>query len=223
MSALLERLSTPPEGESKMGSCGSDGAWPLDTPGGRFYVEWDTEGPTSREGQLIFFFQFLKAGGRWAQLMARCPMSYTGNRGSGALNVLGTVLLSVLCGHWRFAHINSVRGDGINPSLLGMDHPVSEDAVRGALKRILEATGLSWLRHELLDSIAPALELPWILDIDTTVKPVYGHQQGAEFGYNPHKPGRPSHVFLLTRLLQRWLGGKWLPRVPADAAPLLSG
>ena len=30
-------------------------------------------------------------------------------------------------------------------------------------------------------------------------------------------------AFLLTRLLQRWLGGKWLPGVPAEAAPLLSG
>jgi hypothetical protein len=28
---------------------------------------------------------------------------------------------------------------------------------------------------------------------------------------------------LLTRLLRRWLGGKWLPGVPAEAAPLLSG
>jgi hypothetical protein len=65
MSALLERLSTHPEGESKMGSCGGDGAWPLDTPGGRFYAEWDTEAPTSREGQLIFFFQFLRLFPDW--------------------------------------------------------------------------------------------------------------------------------------------------------------
>ncbi|MCH2208845.1 MAG: transposase [Lentisphaerales bacterium] len=25
----------------------------------------------------------------------------------------------------------------------------------------------------------------WILDIDSTVKPVFGDQQGAEIGYNP--------------------------------------
>jgi hypothetical protein len=36
---------------------------------------------------------------------------------------------------------------------------------------------------------------PWILDIDTTVKPLYGHQEGAVKGYNPHKQGRPSHAF----------------------------
>ena len=26
-----------------------------------------------------------------------------------------------------------------------------------------------------------------------TIKPLYGHQEGAEVGYNPHKPARPSH------------------------------
>ena len=41
----------------------------------------------------------------------------------------------------------------------------------------------------------PRVGLPWILDIDVTVKPLYGHQQGAEIGYNPQKPGRPSHVY----------------------------
>ena len=146
-------------------------------------------------GSADLFFQFLKAGGRWAQLLAHCPLSYTGNRGSGALNVVGTVVLSVRCGHWCFAHINSVRGDGLNPSLVGMEHTVSEEAVRAALKRSPEEAGRNWLRHERLDAIAPALELPWSLDIDTTVKPHYGHQQGAELGYNPHKPGRPRQVY----------------------------
>ena len=40
-----------------------------------------------------------------------------------------------------------------------------------------------------------AAEEPWILDIDSTVKPLYGHQEGAVKGYNPGKPGRPSHVY----------------------------
>ena len=30
-------------------------------------------------------------------------------------------------------------------------------------------------------------------------------------------------AFLLTRLLRRWLGGKWVRGVPIEAAPLLSG
>ena len=108
---------------------------------------------------------------------------------------MGTLLLSVLCGHWRFAHINAVRGDGVNPPLLGMDKVVSEDTVRMALSGIDENEGLGWLRTQLLETIAPALTLPWILDMDVTVKPLYGNQEGAQVGYNPKKPGRPSHVY----------------------------
>ena len=33
------------------------------------------------------------------------------------------------------------------------------------------------------------------LDLDTTVKCLYGKQEGAVVGYNPHKPGRPSHRY----------------------------
>ena len=39
------------------------------------------------------------------------------------------------------------------------------------------------------------LSEPWVLDADSTVKPLYGHQEGAVLGYNPKKPGRPSHVY----------------------------
>src|SRR5262252_8222106 len=41
----------------------------------------------------------------------------------------------------------------------------------------------------------PLLSEPWILDIDTTVKPLYGHQEGAVVSYNPTKRGRPSHSY----------------------------
>jgi hypothetical protein len=195
MEAPMTVISDNPAGETKIPPQYPSGTWPLDTPGGRFYAEWDDHAPVTRDGQLIFFFQFLQAGGRWEEFLRDCPLHYIGNRGSGALNVMGTVLLSVLSGHWRYAHINSLRGDGINPGLLGMGGTVSEDAVRLAMGRIDETTGLDWLSGQILGSISPALGLPWILDIDVTVKPLYGHQQGAEIGYNPQKPGRPSHVY----------------------------
>jgi hypothetical protein len=51
-----------------------------------------------------------------------------------------------------------------------------------------------WLRPQLLSSARAALDTPWILDIDTTVKTLFGQQSGAEVSYNPHKPGRPSHA-----------------------------
>ena len=76
-----------------------------------------------------------------------------------------------------------------------MTHVVSEDVVRRAMKRIDERTGLGWLAGELRACVEPVLSQPWIMDIDVTVKPLYGHQQGAQIGCNPQKPGRPSHAY----------------------------
>jgi len=170
-------------------------AWPVGTPGGRYYAEFDQDVPVTREGQLIFFTQFLHVGGRWEQFLERCPLRYHGNRGSEVVNVVGTAALSVLCGHWRYAHINAVRADQFNPGLLGMTGTVSEDVVRRAVRRLSETGGPEWLSGELRACVEPVLSSSWILDIDVTVKPLYGHQQGAQVGYNPHKPGRPSHAY----------------------------
>ena len=51
------------------------------------------------------------------------------------------------------------------------------------------------MRRHLDHCLEPLLSERWILDIDTTVKPLYGHQEGAVIGYNPKKPGRPSHCY----------------------------
>ena len=123
----------------------------MDTPGGRYYAEFDDQAPVTREGQLIFFAQFLHSGARWERLLRACPLHYHGNRGSAVVDVLGTAALSILCGHWRYAHINAVRGDTLNPPLLGMTRAVSEDVVRRAMKRIDERSGLAWLAAELRD------------------------------------------------------------------------
>lgn len=39
------------------------------------------------------------------------------------------------------------------------------------------------------------MDMQWILDIDTTIKPIHGRQQGAALGYNPQKPGSPGHAY----------------------------
>ncbi len=155
MSTLPTTQSTHPAGELQNEPGFPAGSWPLDTPGGRFFAEWDADAPVTCEGQLIFFFQFLHVGGRWEEFMRDRPLHYTGNRGSGALNVMATLLLSVLSGHWRYAHINGVRGDGINPGLLGMERTISEDAVRAAMKRIDEKEGLAWLGRQIRDPSPP--------------------------------------------------------------------
>lgn len=41
----------------------------------------------------------------------------------------------------------------------------------------------------------------YVLDFDSTVETLYGEQEGARLGPNPHKPGRPSYHPLLCREL----------------------
>lgn len=78
-----------------------------------------------------------------------------------------------------------------------MGGTVSEDAVRLTMGRIEETAGIDWLFTQILGSISPTLGMPWILDIDVTINPLYGHQQGAEIAYNPPEPGRPSNVYYI--------------------------
>jgi hypothetical protein len=72
---------------------------------------------------------------------------------------------------------------------------LSEDAVRRLLQKIDEKQAIAWLQRHLDYVYRPLLREAWILDVDTTIKPLYGHQEGAVVSYNPKKPGRPSHAY----------------------------
>jgi hypothetical protein len=167
----------------------------LDSFTGPVHVEWDAGAAMTPLGQLPFFVDFLKTTGLFDAFVADCPLRYASPNAPKKRDLLGTTMLSMLSGHKRYAHIAALRGDGVLPELLGMAKIVSEDAVRRGLKAIDEEEGAVWLRRHLDYCTAPLLSESWILDIDTTVKPLYGHQEGAVVGYNPKKPGRPSHCY----------------------------
>jgi Transposase DDE domain group 1 len=167
----------------------------VDTFAGRVHVEWDSDAPVTALGQLPFFIDYLKQAGLFERWVEDCPLRFTSPNAPRKRDLLGTVLLSVLAGHRRYAHVTALGCDPVNPPLLGMRKVVSEDSVRRGLEKIDAVAGLSWLQKHLDYCSAPLLAEPWVLDIDTTIKPLYGHQEGAEVGYNPHKPGRPSHCY----------------------------
>ncbi len=167
----------------------------VETRNGRLQVRWDGGCAATPFGQMAFFLEFLHLTGLYERWQTACPLSYSGPHGSRREDILGTWFLSLLAGHRRYAHMNAIRFDGVMPELLGMDRVVAEDTVRRFLKAIDEAPGMTWLQTHLDACIAPLLSAPWILDVDVTVKPLYGHQEGALLGYNPKKPGRPSHTY----------------------------
>lgn len=166
----------------------------VDTYAGKVHVEWDPQAAVTPFGQLPFFIEFLKVSGLYDAFVASCPLSYTSPNAPSKRDLLGTIVMSILAGHHRYAHINAIRFDSVNPELLGMKKVVSEDAVRRALTAMDEEAGIAWLDGELRNATDAALSTAaWILDTDTTVKCLYGGQEGAVVGYNPTKPGRPSH------------------------------
>ena len=162
--------------------------------GGRMHVRWDETAQATPHGQLVFFADFLATSGVFERWVDACPLNYTSPTASTKRDVLGTLMLGILAGSKRYAHIAGVRGDAVAAHALGLKGLVSEDSVRRALKAMVPESSQVWIRTALMDSVRSALDRPWVLDIDATIKPLYGHQEGAELGYNPHKPGRPSHV-----------------------------
>jgi len=166
----------------------------VETPGGRIHIRWDNEASATPNAQLAFFAEFLATAGVYESWVNSCPLTYSSGNAPLKRDVLGTWFLSILAGHHRYAHITGLRGDGVSPQILGMSKIISEDALRRALARMSAEESQNWLRPQLLTSVQGALDTPWILDIDTTIKTLFGKQSGAEVSYNPHKPGRPSHA-----------------------------
>lgn len=166
----------------------------VDTFAGRIHVQWDSDAAVTPLGQFAFFADFLKTAELFDPWVADCPLEYRSNNAPRIRDVLGTLFLSVLSGHWRYAHIDAIRFDAVNPGLLGMGKTVSASSARRAFLGACSPAFAHWLQVHLHRSYDMLLWEPWILDVDTTVKPLYGHQEGAVLGYNPSKPGRPSHV-----------------------------
>jgi len=184
----------------------------VQTPGGVFEVQWSSEGKATAMGQLAFFAEFLQASDLFGNWLQSCPLRYTSPNAPLVRDVLGSWMLGILDGQYRYAHIGTLRGDGVAPEVLGMSKIIGEDSLRRALgaiapapkskhsaeeRAVQQAQALraeQWMQAQLRHSIAQVTKTGWILDCDTTVKVLYGHQDGAVVSYNPQKPGRPSHI-----------------------------
>ena len=92
---------------------------PIPSAGG-VHVEWDPTAAATPLGQLPFFVEFLKLGGLFDPWVADCPLTLTSPNAPAKRDILGTLLLAVLAGHQRYAHITALRGDAMNAALLGM-------------------------------------------------------------------------------------------------------
>jgi hypothetical protein len=99
-------------------------------------------------------------------------------------------LLSILDGQWRYAHVTGLRGDEVAPQILNMNKIISDESLRRALAHLAPtpskgrtedeqaaraaqlARSTAWMDRALAESVHEALGVPWILDIDSSVKGV---------------------------------------------------
>ena len=163
--------------------------------GGRLDVSWNPGSQVTQWGGLAYFTSYLKTSGLFDRLVEDAPFRYSSPNAPEVRDVVGTAVLAIVCGFTRYVHINRLRNDTVLAELLGLGRIVCEDSVRRALKSADARELDAWLARHERDVFDKLLPYQYVLDVDSTVKPVFGHQEGAELGYNPQKPGRPSHNF----------------------------
>ena len=151
---------------------------------------------------LIEFFNVLKLGEVLGRLM---PFTYTSPNAIAPEQTLLALVISIIAGARRLAHTDWLRADRALHAMLGIERFPGTDTVRNLLKRftqpMIEAFWRPLWQWLLLQGWAVPAE-GWSLDMDSTVFQRSGHQEGAERGYNPSRPGRHTHHPLLAALAE---------------------
>ena len=157
---------------------------------------------------------FLKMLGRcrFEEQIATCGLPAQGsNRGYKPLQLILGLFAGVWCGASRFGHLDVVRYDTALCKLLGWEHGADHRAYQRYLNKFSQATNhcvfgdlFRWFFSQLVFD-------NYTLDFDSTVMAREGTQEGAVRGYNPKRPGRPSHHPLLAFVSDvRMIANYWL-------------
>ena len=171
------------------------GAQRIETLGGGYALKWDDETQMGLNAHAALLSQFAKAGGFLDRLVETCPMRLTGNNAPEVRDLIATVMVSMVNGATRFRHFDRLRGDTATAELFGVGRFMSCDSVRRNFASMPKTEALPWVWRENLNLLQDVVAEDYILDLEPTVKPPCGHQEGAELGYSPQKPGRPSHCY----------------------------
>ena len=126
------------------------------------------------------------------------------NHQISSVDVMLSWFYGLALGAERFEHFTRYRRDRLLGELLGIERFGSPDTLRRLFLRFgyREVTEVSErLMRFSLARMRPIL-LGHTLDMDSTILCRYGEQEGSLKGYNPKKPGRPSHPPLVAFLAE---------------------
>ncbi len=163
--------------------------------GGEFNLQWDDQTPMTTHAHGALLSQLFQTSGIFARLVDSFPLKLSSPNAPKNASIVGTALLGIINGASRYRHFDNLKGDCTTADVFGIDKFMSSDSVRRNFEKLDNQKGLEWIWKENLRILEPLIDQDYILDLDPTVKPLYGHQEGAEIGYNPQKRGRPSHCY----------------------------
>jgi len=155
-------------------------------------------------GGLVSFIEFLGQIEYAHQVEEHLPWELNSPNAIPLAHTFTAFCIGGVAGARRFAHTELVRADRALHALLGLKRWPGADTVRGFFHRFSQASIQSFWRPLWVWTLGLA-HYPVAgvsLDLDSTVFPRAGHQQGAAKGYNPRRPGRKSHHPLLAVLAE---------------------
>lgn len=151
---------------------------------------------------LRLYFEWIKLRKELSEALV--GFAKRSNNQISAVEVMLSWFYGLALGAERFEHFSRYRRDRLLGELLGIERFGSPDTLRRLFLRFgyREVTEVSErLMRFSLTRLRPIL-LGHTLDLDSTVLCRYGEQEGSLKGYNPKKPGRPSHHPLVAFLAE---------------------
>lgn len=161
--------------------------------GGKCHLK-SSEDQLTAYGGIVAWDHFLQRTGLLELLAQTYPIARTSPNATPIEDILQAFTLNCLVGGKRFCHLRRLQDDEVIPEILGLlrRRLCSEDTYRRLCQKLDLTQARQW--YSLAEAqIYQAIPENSIADWDSTVTTRYGHQEDVAVGYNPHKPGRPSH------------------------------
>lgn len=161
--------------------------------GGKFHLR-GTDDALTAYGGLVAWDHFLSKTGILNKLAEDYPLPRTSPNATPVEDILNAFALNSLVGGKRFAHMRRLQDDRAIAKILGLlkGRLCGEDAFRRLCAPLEVNQARQWMEGAER-AIYQALPNHCISDWDSTVCTRYGSQEDVAVGYNPQKPGRPSH------------------------------
>lgn len=167
---------------------------------GRQAVLRETMRAVTPFGGLVTFIEYLRASGMVEAIREHLPFRYRSNNALPPEYTLVAFWLGVLGGARRFSQLQMLRCDRALRTVCGVRAFPSDDTVRNFFRRFGPGEVARFFLPLWRWWFEQYPGRRGLLDLDSTLCQRFGHQEGAERGYNPTRRHGRSHRPLLAFL-----------------------